>query len=33
MVLITYGLRAGEVAGLRLDDLDWREERVQVRRP
>ncbi len=33
MVLITYGLRAGEVAGLGLDDLDWREERVQVRRP
>ena len=33
MVLITYGLRAGEVAGLRLDDLDWREERLQVRRP
>ena len=33
MVLITYGLRAGEVAGLGLDDLDWREERLQVRRP
>lgn len=33
MVLITYGLRAGEVAGLRLDDLDWAEERLQVRRP
>ena len=33
MVLITYGLRAGEVAGLRLDDLNWREERLQVRRP
>lgn len=33
MVLITYGLRAGEVAGLRLDDLDWTEERLQVRRP
>ncbi len=23
MVLIAYGLRASEVAGLRLDDLDW----------
>ena len=33
MVLITYGLRAGEVAGLGLDDLDWREERLQVRCP
>lgn len=33
MVLIAYGLRAGEVAGLRLDDLDWAEERLQVRRP
>ena len=33
MVLIAYGLRAGEVAGLRLDDLDWVEERLQVRRP
>ena len=33
MLLITYGLRAGEVAGLGLDDLDWTEERLQVRRP
>ena len=33
MLLITYGLRAGEVAGLGLDDLDWAEERLQVRRP
>ena len=33
MVLITYGLRAGEAAGLRLDDLDWAEEQLQVRRP
>ena len=33
MLLIAYGLRAGEVAGLRLDDLDWAEERLQVRRP
>ena len=33
MLLIIYGLRAGEVAGLRLDVLDWVEERLQVRRP
>lgn len=24
LILITYGVRAGQVAGLRLDDLDWR---------
>lgn len=33
MVLIAYGLRAGEVAGLRLDDLDWTQETLQVRSP
>ena len=33
MVLIAYGLRSGEVAGLRLDDLDWEEEKLRVRRP
>ena len=33
MLLIAYGLRAGEVAGLRLDDLDWEEETLQVRCP
>ena len=33
MVLIAYGLRAGEVAGLRLDDLDWEEETLRVRCP
>ena len=33
MVLIAYGLRAGEVAGLRLDDVDWEEEALRVRRP
>ncbi len=32
MVPIAYGLRAGEVAGLRLDDLDWEEETLRVRR-
>ena len=33
LLLITYGLRAGEVAGLRLDDLNWADERLQVRCP
>ena len=33
MVLIAYGLRSGEVAGLRLDDLDWEEETLRVRCP
>jgi len=30
-LLATYGLRAGEVAQLRLDDIDWRAEKVHVR--
>lgn len=33
MLLIAYGLRAGEVAGLRLDDFDWKDETLRVRRP
>ena len=33
MLLITYGLRAGEVAGLQLDDLDWDREVLRVRCP
>ena len=33
MLLIAYGLRAGEVAGLQIDDLDWQEEALRVRRP
>ena len=33
MLLVTYGLRAGEVSGLQLDDLDWERERLQVRCP
>jgi integrase/recombinase XerD len=33
MLLITYGLRAGEVAGLQLDDLDWDREMLHVRCP
>jgi len=33
MLLITYGLRAGEVSGLQLDDLDWHQEMLRVRCP
>jgi integrase/recombinase XerD len=31
MLLATYGLRAGEVVQLRLDDIDWRAEKLCVR--
>ena len=31
MLLATYGLRAGEVVHLRLDDIDWRAQRLLVR--
>jgi integrase/recombinase XerD len=30
LLLVTYGLRAREVAALTLDDLDWRRERLRV---
>jgi site-specific recombinase XerD len=33
MLFIAYGLRAGEVRGLRLDDLDWENEMLRVRCP
>ena len=33
MLFTAYGLRAGEVAGLRLDNLDWEKETLRVRRP
>ena len=33
MLLITYGLRSGEVASLRLDDVNWAEETLRVRCP
>lgn len=33
MLLAVYGLRRGEVAGLRLDDLDWEGELIHVARP
>ena len=32
MLFATYGLRCGEVAGLPLDDLDWEEQTLRVRR-
>jgi site-specific recombinase XerD len=31
-LLSTYGLRAGEVIGLRLEDVDWRHDRLRVHR-
>jgi integrase/recombinase XerD len=31
LLLITYGLRAREVAHLTLDDVDWKRERLHVR--
>jgi site-specific recombinase XerD len=30
LLLVTYGLRAREVASLRLDDIDWKRERLMV---
>ena len=33
MLFVAYGLRAGEVGGLQLDDLDWEEETLRVRCP
>jgi len=32
LLLSAYGLRAGEVAGLRLEDIDWEHDRLTVRR-
>jgi len=31
-LLVTYGLRSGEVGGLRLQDVDWRRDLILVRR-
>ena len=31
MLLSTYGLRGGEILGLRLSDIDWRHERLHIR--
>ncbi|MDE0262334.1 MAG: tyrosine-type recombinase/integrase [Bryobacterales bacterium] len=33
LLLAVYGLRAGEVCSLRLDDVDWEAETLRVRRP
>lgn len=30
LLLVTYGLRAREVAALTLDDIDWRNERLRI---
>jgi len=30
LLLVTYGLRAREVAGMTLDDIDWKRERLAV---
>lgn len=30
MLLATYGLRAGEITRLRLEDIDWRRERFRI---
>ncbi len=30
-LLANYGLRAGEIASLRLDDVDWRKEVIRIR--
>jgi len=31
LLLSTYGLRAGEITGLRLEDVDWHADRLRVR--
>lgn len=33
LLIATYGLRTSEVAGLRLDDIEWRAGRLRVARP
>ena len=33
LLFAVYGLRAGEASGLRLEDIDWEQETLQVRRP
>ena len=33
LLLSVYGLRAGEVVRLRLEDFDWQGERLKIRRP
>ncbi len=31
LLFATYGLRSGEARHLRLDDIDWKEERIRIR--
>ena len=31
MLLSTYGVRAGEIAALRLDDVDWHKDTIRIR--
>lgn len=31
LLLVTYGLRAREVAAIKLDDIDWKTERLRIR--
>jgi site-specific recombinase XerD len=33
LLIATYGLRSGEVVTLTLDDVEWRRNRLRVRRP
>ena len=33
LTMATYGMGAGEVLGLRVDDIDWKARTVRVRRP
>jgi site-specific recombinase XerD len=33
MLLAIYGLRSGEVRGLRLEDLDWNRDIITIKRP
>jgi integrase/recombinase XerD len=33
MLLAVYGMRAGEVRGLKLEDLDWEKELIHLSRP
>jgi integrase/recombinase XerD len=33
MLLAIYGLRGGEVRGLRLEDLDWDRQVISIKRP
>jgi len=30
LLLATYGLRAGEITRMRLEDIDWRGERIRI---